>query len=85
MIDAYSPASLLCRPGKLAHTPHSSPEASAQFLNACAAKWHQEIELLYEGLATGQSPGGAAAGRPNHPRPAHHTGRRVGGNERCRP
>ena len=51
----------------LAHTFHSSPEASAQFLNAWAVKWHREIEELYDGLASGEPPTGAAAGSPRAP------------------
>ena len=38
---------------KLTHEFHSTPEAGARFLNAWAAKWHREIEELYDGLATG--------------------------------
>ena len=51
----------------LAHTFHSSPEVSAQFLNAWAIKWHREIEDLYDGLATGEPPAGKAAGGPVAP------------------
>ena len=43
---------------KLTHEFHSSPETGARFLNAWAAKWHREIEELYDGLATGQHPTG---------------------------